>query len=62
MAAINAIEWDLRNDHEFDVNFKRPKERKLDIFDFLQYAFGFQVFSKLINYPRQKGVIARIQL
>jgi hypothetical protein len=65
VAAINAIEWDSHNDREFDVDFKRPKLRKLDIFDFLQYAFGFQVFctllSKVINHPPPKCVISRIQ-
>ena len=47
VAAMNALEWDLPDDYEFDGDFKRPKLRKLDIFDFLQYAFGFQVFSSL---------------
>lgn len=27
-----------------EENFERPSDRALDIFDFLQYAFGFQVY------------------
>ncbi|KAG0630756.1 hypothetical protein M758_1G201800 [Ceratodon purpureus] len=47
VAAMNALEWDLPDDYEFDGDFKRPKLRKLDIFDFLQYAFGFQADNVL---------------
>jgi len=48
VAAINSIELNALDDHEFDIDFKRPKLRNLDLFDFLQYTFGFQVFSLII--------------
>lgn len=50
VAAINTIELntDEVEDYSFDKNFKRPTMRNLDIFDFLQYTFGFQV---LISIP-----------
>jgi len=60
VAAINTIELNSLDDHEFDSDFKRPIMRNLDIFDFLQYTFGFQVISiilltsRFINHPHWK--------
>lgn len=68
VAAINTIELntDEVEDYNFDEKFKRPSLRNLDIFDFLQYTFGFQVLisfllnsSLLINFLGQvsfKGI------
>lgn len=48
VAAINTIELNSLDNHEFDIDFKRPNMRNLDIFDFLQYTFGFQVFAIIL--------------
>ncbi|CAK9232746.1 unnamed protein product [Sphagnum troendelagicum] len=40
-AATGALEWSTPPFPEFPYGYERP-ERALDVFDFLQYAFGFQ--------------------
>ncbi len=41
-AATGALEWSTPPFPEFPDGYERP-ERALDVFDFLQYVFGFQV-------------------
>lgn len=41
-AAISAIKY-FRGIPKLPGNFSAPPTRGLDIFDFLQYTFGFQV-------------------
>lgn len=41
--ATRSLEYNIPERPEFPEDFVPPEERHLDIFDFLQYVFGFQV-------------------
>ncbi|XP_024374293.1 callose synthase 9 isoform X2 [Physcomitrium patens] len=60
-AAIKSIEFEPSGGHEFGVDFKPPKMRNLDIFDFFQYAFGFQADNVLNQREHLLLLVANAQ-
>jgi hypothetical protein len=48
--ATRSLEYNIPEKPEFPDDFVRPEERHTDIFDFLQYVFGFQVCILLWSF------------
>lgn len=48
--ATRSLEYNIPEGPEFPDDFVRPEERHTDIFDFLQYVFGFQVCIFFLSF------------